>query len=296
MNFNNRPILIPDTSAINRLADDPDSEALICGLKAGYFVRFPFTAVSEIIATTSGSRRKQLLRVCRRLLVVAGDCIEPHHEILRIMVARFEKSLPLGLEHVNLRMSEAENELLLEEDFGDGLAQQEREENRAHDHTFVSVFANARPAFDELAANGTTMPGTVAELVGQLQVGGAFWTLARNCFNRVATKPSDDTAIRKFYAECPAFRAIMIAIFAAQFDRCIRSRTQSPSLKAGRSDTFMATCLPYCDQVVTNDLGQMWCYREVVSLAEFGDVAVRSYDEFRERLFVRGSATSTAIG
>ena len=34
-----RPIWMPDTSTINVLADDLDSEALIAGLKSGYFVR-----------------------------------------------------------------------------------------------------------------------------------------------------------------------------------------------------------------------------------------------------------------
>jgi hypothetical protein len=39
-------------------------------------IRFPFTIISGIIVTTSGSRRNQLLRVCRTL------CIEPHYKIL----------------------------------------------------------------------------------------------------------------------------------------------------------------------------------------------------------------------
>ena len=78
MSVDGRRIVSFDTSAINQLADDQDSYALIAGLTAGYFVRFPFTAVSEIIATSSGERRKRLLTVCRKLLA-AGDCVEPHH-------------------------------------------------------------------------------------------------------------------------------------------------------------------------------------------------------------------------
>jgi hypothetical protein len=190
---------------------------------------------------------------------------------------------------VNLRMQEAENEILAEEDFGDDLAKQERESSRIHDKDFKDLYAKARVAFDELAATGVSMPRSVAHLVHQLQIGGAFWTLAKNIFDHVSTKPSDDVTIRRFYAACEPFRAIMVAIFAAQYDRCIRTSKQAPSLKAGRNDTFMAACLPYCDQVITNDLGQMWCYREVVSVAGF-DVTVRSYDEFCERLFVAGRA------
>ena len=41
----NRPIITFDTSAINRLADDPDCEALIDGLGVGFHPRLTFTSV-----------------------------------------------------------------------------------------------------------------------------------------------------------------------------------------------------------------------------------------------------------
>ena len=156
-------------------ANDADGPALIAGLKSGYFVRFPFTVVSEIIATSCGVRRKELLQVCRTLLRSAGDCIEPHHEIIRIMVSRFENSLPLDLASVNLRMDEAERKILLGETFDEGLADQEREETRANNKVFVGVYANAKTAFDELATKGIAMPRTAGELVSLLQAGGTFW-------------------------------------------------------------------------------------------------------------------------
>jgi len=43
------------------------------------------------------------------------------------MVNRFENSLPLIIAQVNVRMHEAKNEILSEENFDDGLATQERE-------------------------------------------------------------------------------------------------------------------------------------------------------------------------
>jgi|HubBroStandDraft_1064217.scaffolds.fasta_scaffold557190_1 hypothetical protein len=46
------------------------------------------------------------------------------------MVNRFENLLVLGIAHVNVRMHEAENEILSEENCDDGLATQEREEGR----------------------------------------------------------------------------------------------------------------------------------------------------------------------
>jgi hypothetical protein len=283
-----RKIISFDTSGVNRLADDPDSDVLIAGLTVGYFIRLPFTVVSEIIATSSGERRKRLLTLCRKLLG-AGDCIKPHHETLKIMVGLFERSAPLDAAHVNLRMIEAENEILRVENFDDELAAQEREENRNNDEIFCKVYGDARTPFDEVAAqaaaNGTRMPGSVAELVGALQKGGAFWTLARNLYERVATRPVDDATLRHFYAKCDPFRALMLAIFAAQYDRCIRQPSDNRSLRSGRNDTFMATCLPYCDEFVTDDRGQFACYQDVVALAGLHTV-IRSFDSLRDSFLV----------
>lgn len=276
----NRPIWMPDTSTVNSLADDPHGDSLIAGLRSGYFVRFPFTVVAEIVANTSGMRRKQLLRVCRRLLRAGGDCIEPDHEIIRAMVTEFERSGRLDLASINLRMVEAEHEILREENFGDDLAKLEREEARTHDKTFLEVYANAKPAFDNLAISGAKMPTSVTELLTQLQRGGAFWVLAKNLCDRVAKNTFEISTVKRFYAECAPFRALMIALVAAQFDRCIRGQKAEPSLRSGRNDTFIATSLPYCEEFVTNDAGQLACYCEVVSLAGL-DVKIRSYDEFR---------------
>jgi len=190
-------------------------------------------------------------------------------------------------------MGIAEDEILRTQNFDDNLATQEREEGRANNKVSVGVYAEAKSAFDGLAANGIETPRRVAELVSQLQQGGAFWTLARNLYERVATKPADDTTIKKFYAECEPFRTLMIALCAAQYDRCIRPANMSPSLKTGRNDTFMATGLPYCDQFITNDAGQFACYTEVIPLAGL-NVTIRSYEEFRNSFFVLAETAGSA--
>lgn len=45
----NKPILTFDTSAVNRLADDPAREALIDGLVSGFFPRLTFTSIDEVV-------------------------------------------------------------------------------------------------------------------------------------------------------------------------------------------------------------------------------------------------------
>jgi hypothetical protein len=291
------PILTFDTSGIsgtNCLADEPDSSALVAGLKSGFHTRFAFTSVSEIIATTSGERRRKLLRVCRGLLS-SGDCIDPQHEIIRKMVKSFEETSPFDWTDVNVRFPEAENEIARQDNFGDDLAEEEREEARVLDGTFVKIYDDAKPAFDKLFAAGKEkVPRSVSELVARLQItGGAFWTLASNLYARVGRIRPDETTIRRFVTECPPFHALMIALCTAQYDRCVRPQNVGPSLRSGRNDTFMSVCLPYCEQFVTNDSGQLECYKEVISICDL-NVDIRSYEDFRNGFFVMGAAAGSA--
>jgi hypothetical protein len=173
---------------------------------------------------------------------------------------------------------EAEQEIERQENFPDDLAKVVREEARTYDKTFDKVYADAKPNFDKVfVAGGKDRPANVSELVAGLQKGGQFWTKARNLYERVAERPADDAAIRKFVAECPPFHALMIALCAAQYGRNAQPPNAPRSLRSGRADTLMAVCLPYCNQFVTHDPGQLSCYKEVVSLSGLG-VTVRSYD------------------
>lgn len=289
-----RSILTFDTSAINRLVDDPDCDTLVADPRRGFHVRLSFTSVSEVIATENRERRQTLVGICRRLLE-SGDCVDPQHEILRKMVARFEAYPSFDWRDVYVRFPQAEIEIARRGDFSDDDAAQEREHARAKNKAFVGVYDDAKPAFDRLFAAGTEkVPGSVSELVTRLQLpGGAFWTLATNFYARVATKPVDEATIRTFVARCDPFRALMIALVAAQYDRCVRPPHVGPSLRSGRNDTFISVCLPYCHQFVTDDLGQLACYREVVSVANL-DVTVRSYEEFHSGFLAMGATAGLA--
>jgi len=279
-----KPILTFDTSSIGGtgcLVDEPDLEALIAGFTSGFHSRFTFTSVGEMIATTSRERRRKQVQVCKRLLS-SGDCIDPQHEIIRKMVEHFEQPGPFDWTSVYVRFLAAENEIAREQDFDDELAEMEREEARAYERRFVDVFGDAKPEFDKIFAAGTKIPGSASELVSRLQAGGAFWKLAGNLCARVSKNSWDAAKVRRFFDACPPFGALMVALFVAQYDRCVRPQNAGPSLRAGRNDTFMAICLPYCEQFVTNDARQLRCFKEVVSICKL-PVVVESYDDFRSR-------------
>jgi hypothetical protein len=287
-----RPILIFDTSSINDLAKECDSDALIVALRLGFATKFTFTNVLEIVATTCGERRRKLLGVCRRFLF-SGECLDRQTEIIRKLVAHFEQPSPFDWTEVDVRSRNAEDAIARGDDFSDDLAKKEREDARACEGVFYKFHDDAKPAFDELYAAGTDRPpGSLSEWVVQSQVkGGPFWILARKLYEYVGGKPGDELTIRRFVAECPPFHAWMIALEAVQYDRCMRP-PGAPSLRSGRNDTIMSVCLPYCDQLVTADSRQLRCYREIASICGLS-VIVRSYEEFRSGLMMKSAVISS---
>jgi hypothetical protein len=271
-------IAMPDTRAVNAMThptEFPDAPAAFAAMKVGFFVRFPFTVLSEVIAKESGADRRHVMRACDSLLR-NGDCILPHHEILTVMVRRFEQHLPLDLNHVNLRMPEAEEAIRLDT-FDDILSAQERQENYDNEEIFDSCHREIK------AAQGDRIPMFLAEFIAATQAHGVFWTVAKEIYDRAGTVQATDEMIRKFYAECEPFRALIVALFAQVYNRIKPAGV--PRMKAGRNDTFMATCLPLCDEFVTRDRSMLVCYREVVAAAGL-NVTIRSFNEFTGQFLI----------
>jgi hypothetical protein len=282
-----QPILTFDTSAINRLADDPDSDALLAGAATGFYVQLSFKSVREIAATNRTERRLALLAVCQRLLKFGG-CIDPAGPILEKMIVRFEsdarfdwKAVDVGLPEAALRISEMEG-------ISDDLAKRVRAEQVNHKNAFKEVFRDAKPHFQKvLATTQGEPPRDAAELVARLEE--TFWKTAENAYARFGRKPADGARVREFAKRCDPFRALVNAFFVAAYDLCVRSPGSSTSFRSGSGDALMSVCLPYCNQFVTNDTksgGQLAFYEEVCSLAKIGPLTVRSYDAFRSALCV----------
>jgi len=103
--------------------------------------------------------------------------------------------------------------------------------------------------------------------------------MANSVYAGAVKKPVDEAIIRRFVRECPPFYAVMIALCAKRYD-CYLKPQNAASLRAGAADTFMAICLPYCNEFVTADCGQLRCFREVVAFIGL-DVTLKSYEEFR---------------
>ncbi|MFZ0640807.1 MAG: hypothetical protein WA020_10865 [Candidatus Acidiferrales bacterium] len=289
-----KPILTFDTSAINHLADDPDSDALIARLTSGFHVRLTFMSISEVIATKNThrnlNRRGRLVSLCRRLLF-AGDAIDPQDVLLEKLITAFEGGSSFDWRSVDVGFPEAER-ISCEENLSDEVSEEARAENRAINNKFKGFYAGMKPHYDKLFADGGAVrPATFPESITRLKAGKTFVAMARSLYEGGTKNRATDAIVQRFLQECPPFHALMVALCAKRYDYYLRPPS-SLSLEAGAADTFMAACLAYCDLFVTADCGQLRCFREVVSFMELA-VILKSYQEFRDGLVgARANANS----
>lgn len=277
-----RPTVIFDTSAINKLADDREFAVLFAGIKSAFYVRVTEMSISEIVANKDATKRTRLLAVLRTL-VTHGECIHPFHLIIQEISRRFEGN-PTGFNwrRISVRFPQAEHEIVRQAITSDKLAAVQREQLRALDKHFERMFAEMRPSFDALFQKGVERPSFHEVVEIFTRDGGAMWAFGDIVHGKTAVDPSEER-IRQFYKVCPPFRALLLALCAAQYERCVRDVRQGESLRAGRMDIFAATYLPYCGTFVSDNKKQLRALRAVA--AEGGiEVSVLSYQEFRTGL------------
>jgi hypothetical protein len=194
-----KPIVGFATSALNELADDEHSSPLCAGLTAAFFVRLTETNIGEIAATQDAVRRRRLLDLCKRLLR-AGECISPYHWIIEKLISAHRKN-PASFDWtaMDVRLPEAERELLLEEsiDFDDELASEQRAHLRRQNQEFSKLFTNVRPEFEKLFdEKPEERPESFSELVRRLQSpGGESWAYGKALCQRVAKVEVNEAAL-----------------------------------------------------------------------------------------------------
>lgn len=279
-----KPVLIFDTSAINGLADDRDSAALMAGIQTAFMVRLTAQSVAEIIATTDAGRRDRLLSVCQALLR-SGECIQHFNEIIKHLLCLFDSGAPFQWDRVDIRAHDAEDAVVRRELNDDILSSEQRDlAKKTHNET-LDIFDPARAAFEQLVSNGVPRPKTFSELVAVLQQpGGAFWIFyGADFYKRAAGHRPDEETVQKLTAACPPFRAFLLAICMMRYEHCTRDLSVGESYRAGAVDLFMSVYLPYCDHFVTRDAQQERCLREIVAEGAL-TAEIRSYETFRDTL------------
>ncbi|MHB8502479.1 MAG: hypothetical protein ACYDHE_16230 [Candidatus Acidiferrales bacterium] len=174
--------------------------------------------------------------------------------------------------------------LFSQREFSDSESSEERRFVAETEEQFTKIFADTRPRFEKVFEEGTERPTNADELLTHLNgVGGAFWIMAANLYERAADVRPAEEQICAFAEDCPPFLALMLGLVHEQFEWSIRKNPIKKAKRIGMTDLFCAIYLPYCDLYITDDDEQRRCLAEIAVAAKL-PVEVLSFKDFSSRL------------
>jgi len=305
-----KPIIVFDTSALNKLAKEADALPLAAGLRAGYRVCLTAMSVDELLASKSVQEKAEFFQQCRKISPDGIVCLMPTGMLLRQMVASYSQQPDrFDWRKINVRIKEYEDALSRFEDFllDEKLAEEQRGFAKQTSATFEKWFRNLRPQLQTIYRVAGEQPHAYHDVLKySLEDGGVFWGFAKELY-RVAQEwraspdgPSrpegierislpDDETIKTFVNSCPPFRCVVTAFILTWYDRSVRGTHAQPRFEAGRVDQFMSAYLPYFPQFITHDEPQQRCLQEVVRACGLS-TQVRPYEDFYNGFMVFGTS------
>jgi len=289
-----RPIISYDTSAINRLLNDPDSSALVSILKSRYYTRITSTNIEEIIANSNIHRRQQL-RDFIKPLAATGECIQPYHWIVQRLLRLHASGEDYHWRHQDIRFVSALNFVLGDEPVSEKLSEKQRKEVGQLEDRFIGFFEGERWKFERFFKTGGTRPQTYSEMLQLIKVeSGSFWALASVIYHSATGKSLSLNKAKEFLDSCPAARALVMAVCMAQFERSVRDLKTALSYRAGRFDLLCTVYLCYCDLFISADKRQC---NALGAIAEAGNLRAKVvyYPDFRRRVFPFSSFTTKSL-
>jgi hypothetical protein len=282
----NRPVLIFDTSAYNRMLEDGvRADDIMAALRAAYFVRIADLCVGEVCATRDRSKRKAIMEWVNKSQAGPGDYLLPQNEILRLLIAAYEQDF-LGFDWraVNVSSVGCAREIARGNFINDdALAEAQFRSLKDSRKEFEGVWSHLRPKLMEVVRrHGRAAPIQLDEVLPMVEAeGGLLWSFGQGLYSRVAAGDTSESTVRNFMERCPPFRAVAYAYLLAWFDRSLADRQKRDKYTAGRIDLFMSIYLPYCDQFISAEVRGMQetCLREIARIARLA-TKVRAYDDF----------------
>ena len=169
------------------------------------------------------------------------------------------------------------------QEFIGSFSDETRAENRKSEQEFKSLFANDRPAFDQIFEDRSRQRPSLRE-VTEILLGGAYLEIGADLVAKATGIRPTGSEVKEFMDRCPPFKALLAALSFTHYDRCIRGENEPSLGKAGRLDMYSAVFLPYCKLFVTNDEGQCKALTAITELLGL-DVSVVMYGEFKGRLY-----------
>lgn len=208
------PIVVFDTSAINRLSKEQNWKGLIAALHHAFYTRVLATSFEEVAATVRSEERRELLVSVSRALLPGGDCILPFNWLLELHIEEFEKNRAFyDWKNAPVCPPSLAHALLHERGFfSKELAAEQLAHARQLQVQFEMPFDRIRPEFEKIFRRHRKRVDSFAEFRDVMFApGGAYWAIGSELYRHVAGSAPDEEKIRQFVAACPPFHALLIA-------------------------------------------------------------------------------------
>ena len=275
-----------DTSAINRLLDDPEREPIIAGLLCSGSFRVTAFNVVEIAKTTVVQKRIDLIKLLRQLsdgkypLGRPNTILMAHAKAHAIRAPNMSICADDGLEELWIELNQPE--LIDPDDIEKLMGFTKKLED-----DFSEFSAGDREKFQESFAKVPNQrPKTAASTLRlHLNNKDKCRPIVDDVYKRLTQKQLTDSEYEILMQE-PSWPLYFLSYAYAVHRRGIQQKNYSKNKNAGAIDLLQTVYLSFCDRFVTDDKPQ---YKGLRLLNVFNTnrrTQVMKYDTFRKRLLV----------
>jgi hypothetical protein len=250
-----------DTSAINALCDDPDSDKLLAKIKASHKVLLTSLSIVEVVANSDEERRHSLLR-CMKSLSDGSHPLAMPNKLVRRSARAFAKG------KAKLRVSITEEEACTWWLVNDAsLAGKEQQEEafrwmRSLEDPFLQSHRDARAALRERLTNTMGFrPRSASEFIRKFRETDDLYFLVRDVFRKETRAFLSRDAMWRLFEVAPEWPLYLAGWAHEIFARVFQTSHYGPKGRPGTLDLWCAVYLPVCDVLVTNDNGQYCALR-----------------------------------
>jgi hypothetical protein len=246
-----------DTSALNALCDDHDSNVLIAKIRSSHRVLLSSLNIVEVVANSDEERRRSLLACLRSLSDGTLPLAMPNKLVRRATRAFAKGKMTLT---ATIKQEEAPTWWFLNDSTLAG--SQEQQEallwKKNLEDEFLAAHRSARDEFQELLAQApASRPRSPGQFIKSFRTNSdALYTVVSDIFKKETRQRLSRDAMWQLFKRAPQWPLFLAGWGHEIFARALQASNYGPRGKPGTADLWFAVYLPVCDIFVTNDNGQ----------------------------------------
>jgi hypothetical protein len=277
-----------DTSAINRLHDDPYRDEMVAGLLAANHVFISELNLVEVMITRIVDRRISLALLLKQLARGVMPLLTPTALLKKLTFARLN-----GLSSPAITSDETAPEAWFAmqhpEKFLDEDARQWfYTEKKSIENRFTNVHRVARTELPNLFPTGQRPKSFGRALRFFCRNPLSFFSTTAGIYEGVTGRNIDLDGMRELFIDVPEWPLFLAGWAQGLYSRALQEQNYGAETNVGTVDLWFALYLEHCDFLVTDDRLQFKALRVINALAQRRRPRARVllYDHFRRRLLL----------